>query len=107
MILTMKRNNGDEEKKSTVFLLFCVSVGSFCDELTVVFCSFVRLFSTNSYAFKGGKGGGLLGSVSFSSFIWNGCGLGRKSPAFTARRNERMICTMGKGENKKKLKTEQ
>lgn len=59
MILTMKRNNGDEEeKKSTVFLLFCVSVGSFCDELTVVFCSFVRLFSTNSYAFKGGREGG-------------------------------------------------
>lgn len=30
------------KKKSTVFLLFCVSVGSFCDELTVVFiCSFV------------------------------------------------------------------
>lgn len=56
-----------EKKKCTVFLLFCVSVGSFCDELTVVFCSFVCSFSTNSYAFKGGRG--VLGSVSFSSFI--------------------------------------
>lgn len=45
------------KKKSSVFLLFCVSVGSFCDELTVVFCSFVRSFSTNSYAFNGGRGG--------------------------------------------------
>lgn len=40
-----------------MFLLFCVSVGSFCDELTVVFCSFVCSFSTNSYAFKGGREG--------------------------------------------------
>lgn len=31
-----------KKKKSTVFLLFCVYVGSFCDELTVVFiCLFV------------------------------------------------------------------
>lgn len=35
-----------------------MSVGSFCDELTVVFCSFVCSFSTNSYAFTGGRGGG-------------------------------------------------
>ena len=57
----MKRKTGDEEeeeeKKSTVFLLFCVSVGSFRDELTVVFRSLVHSFSTNSYAFKvGGTG---------------------------------------------------
>lgn len=65
-----------------------MSVGSFCDELTVVFCSFVRSFSTNSYAFKGGRG-----SVSFSSFIWNKSGLGggKKSPASTGRRNKRKM----------------
>lgn len=81
-----------------------MSVGSFCDELTVVFCSFVCSFSTNSYAFTGGRGGGVLVSVSFSSFIWNRCGQGRKSPASTGRRDERTICTTGKGENMKKIK---
>lgn len=54
----MKKLKKEEKKKSTVFLLFCVSVGSFCDELTVVFCSFVCSFSTNSYAFTGGGEGG-------------------------------------------------
>lgn len=91
-----------QKKKSTVFLLFCVSVGSFRDELTVVFCSFVCSFSTNSYAFTGGRGGGCWVLFPFSSFIWNGCEQGGKSPASTGRRNERMICTTGKGENKKK-----
>lgn len=42
-ISTKKKRKKRKEKKSSVFLLFCVSVGSFCDELTVVFRSFVRV----------------------------------------------------------------
>lgn len=54
------------EKKITVLLLFCVSVGSFCAELTVVFS--VCLFYTNSYAFK--KRGEMLGYVLGLSFLF-------------------------------------
>lgn len=93
MMRNIKRTAGDEgekrkkKKKSSVFLLFCVSVGSFCDQLTVVFCSFVCLFSTNSNAFKG-VGREVLGSLSFSLFTWNGCALGIKSLVFMAGRKE-------------------
>lgn len=100
-----KEKKKRKKKTSTVFLLFCVSVGSFCDELTVVFCSFVCSFSTNSYAFNGVKG--MLGYVSFPWLIRNRHGQGEKNPAPNGRRNKRTICTMGKGENeKKKLKTD-
>ena len=109
--LKIRKEKKRKKKKSTVFLLFCVSVDSFCDELTVVFRSFVCSFSTNSYAFKWGEGRGLLGSVSFFVRL-SGTDLcrGREEPG-PPREEEgtkRTICTTGKGENtrKKKLKTE-
>lgn len=69
----MKKREKKQKNKSTVFLLFCVS---FCDELTVVFRSFVCSFSTNSYSMLL-KGEGI--SVSFSLFIWKVFGQGGKN----------------------------
>lgn len=57
---------------------------------------------------RGGGGEGGAG-VCFLFPILSGTDVGRawKSPASNGRRNERTICTMGKGENKKKkLKTD-
>lgn len=51
----------------------------------------------------GGEGREVLGSVSFFPIVpGTDVGEGGKSPASEGRRNERTICTMGKGENKKK-----
>lgn len=102
MILTITRNNGDEEaqkrkkKKSTVFLLFCVSVGSFCDELTVVFCSFVCSFSTNSYAFKGGRGGGCWVLFPFPRLSGTAVGRAEKKPSLHRKKERKKDLHDGK-----------
>lgn len=113
MILAIKRNNSDEDikkkrKKSIVFLVFCVSVGSFCDELTVVFCLFVCLFLFLLICML--LRGEVAGWVSFPSFV--GSGVGRTQEAQTTRRRDKgKICTVAeKGkiylkEKKKKKRT--
>lgn len=58
-----KKKKKKKKKKSTVFLLFCVSVGSFCDELTVVFHLFVRFLLIHELFL--GVGGKCWGSFSF------------------------------------------
>ena len=78
-----------------MFLLFCVSVGSFRDELTVLFRSFVCWFSTNSYGF--------LGRVYFSRL--SGMDAGENPPLQQEGRKEQRIRRKEKREkNKKKSK---
>lgn len=65
-----------------------MSVGSFCDELTVVFCSFVCSFSTNSYAFKeGGEGGA---GFCFLFFVYlERMWAGRKKPSLYSKKEQK------------------
>lgn len=67
---------------------------------------FVRFLLIHKLLRGGGEGGA---GVCFLFPVLSGTDVGRawKSPASKGRRNERTICTMGKGENKKKkLKTD-
>lgn len=112
MIQTVRRRNDDDdesrqkkrkkrkEKKSSVFLLFCVSVGSFCDELTVVFRSFVRVRFLLIHKLLIGAGGVGGAGVCFLFPTLPGTDATEEGPREkingrppTGRRNRRMICT--------------
>lgn len=109
MIQTVRRRNDNEnldkkkkrkEKKSSVFLLFCVSVGSFCDELTVVFCSFVGVRFLLIHKLLIGVGGVGGAGVCFLFLLYleqmlrrRGRGEKKGRPP-TGRRNGRMISAM-------------
>lgn len=127
MMLTIRRSDGDQalrrkekkekkkRKRKKKVLCSCCSVCLwvlFCDELTVVFCSFVRSFYTNSYAFKGaGWGGSVCAGFCFLFLVYPHRGGARKAPAPHEEEAKERFADDGKEkiwrEKKRKIKTEQ